>query len=119
MIHSSPHTNINQFKQLTIMKAYYIHWNYPSSADDALYYAGKDDNHFFHHKENAEKFAEDKLVEIKDKVKKGEELIEKGYNEGLTDEEDKQLDELYNYVYSDNPESYRIYEREIVFEDEE
>lgn len=101
------------------MKAYYIHWNYPPSAEDALYYAGKDDNHLFHHKENAETFAEKKLVEIHDKVKKGEELIEKGYNEGLTDEEDAQLDELYNYVYSDNPESYRIYEREIVFEDEE
>lgn len=47
------------------MKAYYIHWYYPSSADDSLYYGGTDDEKLFHHKENAEKYMEKKLQEFK------------------------------------------------------
>lgn len=101
------------------MIAYYIHWNYPASADDALYYAGKDDKHLFHHKENAEEFAKNKLAEISEKVKRGNELIEKSYDVNITDEEDEELYNLFDYVWNDNPESYTIRERDIVFEDEE
>lgn len=100
------------------MKAYYIHWNYPISADETLCYSGKDDTHLFHHKENAEEFAKNKLAEISEKVKRGNELIEKSYSVHLTDEEDEELDNLFDYVRNDNPESYIILEREIVFEDE-
>ena len=31
------------------MIAHYIHWHYPASADDANYYAGRDDDKLFHH----------------------------------------------------------------------
>lgn len=101
------------------MKAYYIHWNYSSYADETLCYSGKDDNHLFHHKENAEEFAKNKLAEIFYKVKRGNELIKKSYSVQLTDEEDEELDNLFDYVRNDNPESYIILERDIVFEDEE
>ena len=45
------------------MIAYYVHWHYPPTADDANYYAGRDDDKLFHHKENAEKYAKDKIHE--------------------------------------------------------
>lgn len=101
------------------MKVYYIHWDFDSSADTKLYFMGKVDNHLFHHKENAEAFAKNRLEEITNKVKRGEELVDKLYNEGLTNEEYEELHKLHNHVYDDNPTAYLICDREIVFEDEE
>ena len=37
------------------MIAYYVHWIYPPTADDELFYGGIDDEKLFHHQENAEK----------------------------------------------------------------
>ena len=74
------------------MKAYYIHWSYPPSADDAEYYAGVDDSRFFHHKENAEAVAEKELRE-----RKG-----------------PQFDGCFS-----EPNGYRVFPRNITFEDEE
>lgn len=74
------------------MKAYYIHWSYPPSADDAAYYAGNDDQRLFHHKENAETIAKKEL-----ETRHGE------FFDGCFDE----------------PDGYCICERDITFEDEE
>ena len=45
------------------MIAYYVHWHYPSTADNELFYGGEDDDKLFYHKENAEKYAKDKMDE--------------------------------------------------------
>lgn len=76
------------------MIAYYIYWTYPPSADDANYYAGNDDNRWFHHKENAEAIAEHEL-----------ENCTGSFFEDCWD--------------GDIPDGYRICERDITFEDEE
>lgn len=46
------------------MKAYYIHWIYPSSADASLFYGGTDDDKLFHKEENARKYMEEKLKDF-------------------------------------------------------
>lgn len=100
------------------MIAYYVHWNYPPSADGILYDYGKDDEHFFHNRDNAEKFAENSLAKIAENIKRAEYLLDKRYACTITDEEEKELDKLFGYLYNDNPDSYSIRKRDIVFEDE-
>lgn len=100
------------------MKAYYIHWNYPPSADNTLYHNGKDDEHLFHNRDNAEEFAKNKLAEISKNIDKAEYLIDKHYNSIILDEEEKELNNLIAYLCNDNPDSYSICKRDIVFEDE-
>lgn len=108
------------------MKAFYIHWNYPATADDAPYYSGTDDDKFFHHKENAVNYAEkrlkdylkytdyDRYCEIEDKSR-GE-----WYGEHCPYLSSEEEDYYHNFrIYSDSPISYNVYEREITFEDEE
>jgi hypothetical protein len=102
------------------MKAYYIHWNYPSTADDALYYSGIDDEKLFHKKENAQKYMEEKLKDFFEVKGRTEILWDKKENGTLTKEEDKELQELSEtlwYVYADSPCSGTVCEREIIFED--
>ena len=108
------------------MKAYYIHWNYPSTADDALYYSGTDDDKLFHHKENAISYAEKRMEEYLEYSDYGKycEIESKSKGEWygghcpyLSPEEE---DYYHNFSWcNDNPTSYRVYEREITFEDEE
>ena len=83
------------------MKAYYIHWSYPATADDGLYYGGDDDDRLFHHKENAEKIAKESV----------EHMVYE-----TTPEEDKEYYEMI--CCGDTPNGYTICERDIVFEDE-
>lgn len=99
------------------MKAYYIHWSYPASADDVFYYSGKDDDRLFHHKENAIKCAEDILETYKENTKKAIE-IDRKMDECLYTPTPEEHDLLY-YLYGDIPNDYTICERDIVFEDEE
>lgn len=99
------------------MKAYYIHWSYPASADDQLYYGGDDDSRLFHHKENAEKLAQDLMNKYQKMYGRWSELFAKHMAHDTTPEEDE---EYYNmHCYSDLPCSYIICERDITFEDEE
>ena len=100
------------------MIAYYIHWNYPSSADRKLYDYGKDDKHLFHSEYNAGTFAKNKLAEISKNIKRAEYLIDKHYSSNITDNEKKELNNLIKYLRNDTPDSYSIRERDIVFEDE-
>lgn len=99
------------------MKAYYVHWHYPASADDANYYAGKDDDKFFHHKENAEKYAKEQLQQWQNDEKRFYELDSKDNEEGLTSEEQEEWHKLASIIYGDLPCDYTIKEREIKFED--
>lgn len=101
------------------MIAYYIHWYYPASADDANYYAGRDDNKFFHHKDNAKKYAEKQLKQWQNDEKRFYELSNKDGEEGLTSEEQEEWHKLAPIVYGDLPDDYSIRKREIKFEDEE
>ena len=98
------------------MIAYYIHWSYPSSADDQLYYGGDDDRRFFHHKENAEKLAQELMNHYQEIYGRWSELFAKHMAHDTTPEEDK---EYYNMqCCSDLPCGYTICERDIHFEDE-
>lgn len=102
------------------MKAYYIHWNYPASADDSLYYSGSDDEKFFHKEENAKKYMEEKLKDFFGVKARSEFLFNKEKSGTLTKEENKELQELCEnlwYVYADSPCSGTVCEREIIFED--
>ena len=100
------------------MIAYYVHWHYPASADDANYYAGQDDDKLFHHKENAEKYAKKQLKQWRNDEKRFYELNIKDNEESLTSEEQEEYDKLAPIVYDDLPDDYIIRERDIKFEDE-
>ena len=99
------------------MKAYYIHWSYPATADDGLYYGGDDDDRLFHHKENAEKIAKESVEYWDKKQKRLGELFVKHMAHETTPEEDKEYYEIINY--GGTPNGYTICERDIKFEDEE
>ena len=99
------------------MKAYYIHWSYPTTADDSLYYGGDDDYRLFHHKENAEKIAKESVEHYVEKQKLLGELFAKHMAHETTPEEDEEYYELI--CYGDTPNGYTICERDIKFEDEE
>lgn len=102
------------------MKAYYIHWNYSSSADDSLYYGGQDDDKLFHHKENAEKYMEEKLKDFFGVKGRAEILFNKEKNGTITKEESKELKELCEslwYEFADSPCEGVVCERDIIFED--
>ena len=107
------------------MKAYYIHWSYPASADDQLYYSGEDDERLFHHEENAINKAKEIMAEIQKDIARYKELCNKagkewygGHCPYLSPEEEA---EYYNlrYTLDESPTSYTIYVRNIIFEDEE
>ena len=100
------------------MIAYYIHWHYSASADDANFYAGRDDDKLFHHKENAEKYAKDQISEWNDNSNRFYYLDCKDNEEGLTPEEQEEWRKLAPMVYGDLPNDYTICERDIKFEDE-
>ena len=101
------------------MIAYYIHWIYPASADDANFYAGRDDDKLFHHKENAEKYAKKQLNQWQRDERRFYELDNKDNVEGLTPEEQEEWRKLAPMVYVDLPNDYTIRKRKIEFEDEE
>ena len=98
------------------MIAYYIHWIYDVTCDDANFY-GQDDDKLYHHKENAEKYAEDKINEWNNS-NRFYYLYSKNEDSGLTPEEQEEYDKLANLVYGDLPYDYSIRERDIKFEDE-
>ena len=100
------------------MIAYYIHWNYPPTADNSNFYAGRDDDKLFHHKENAEKYAKDKINEWNDNSRRFDYLCNKEEGYGLSPEEQEEYDKLAPIVYGDIPDDYIIRERDIKFEDE-
>ena len=100
------------------MIAYYIHWHYPATADDANYYAGRDDDKLFHHKENAKSYAEKQLKQWRNDAERFYELDNKGNKEGLNPEEQEEWRKLASLVYGDLPYDYVIRERDIKFEDE-
>lgn len=100
------------------MKAFYIVWIYDSSANDANYYAGNHDEKLFYHKENAEKYAKDRIKQWKDDENKFDKLNEKDENEGLSPEEQYEWVKLARICCGDIPIDYNICEREINFEDE-
>lgn len=100
------------------MIAYYVHWHYPASADDANYYAGRDDDKLFHHKENAEKYAKEQLNQWQRDEKRFYELDDKDNKEGLTPEEQEEWRKLALIICDDLPDNYIICERDIKFEDE-
>ena len=98
------------------MKAYYIKWIYPTTADDSLFYGGMTDDKLFHNKVNAIAYAKNYLKDILDKQNKATALYDKIYNdEELTDEER----DLSVYLFGDYPSDYIVMKRDIVFEDEE
>lgn len=97
------------------MIAHYIHWRYPATADNAKYYAGRDDDKLFHHEENAEKYAKEQLKQWQNDEKRFYELDSKNNKEGLTPKEQEEWRKL---VYGDLPDDYSIRKREIKFEDE-
>ena len=101
------------------MIAYYIHWIYPPTADDANFYAGRDDSKLFHHEENSEKYAKEQLKQWQRDEKRFYELVSKDSEEGLTSEEQEEWDKLASIVCGDLPDDYSIRKREIKFEDEE
>lgn len=99
------------------MIAYYVHWIYPPSADDNLYYGGFDDERLFHREENAIAYATNFLKTLNENVLKANALDTVLEEEGRqpTDEEA----ELLSLLYYDIPSNYIIYKRDIKFEDEE
>lgn len=101
------------------MIAYYIHWSYPASADEELFYYGIDDSKFFHHEENAKKYAEKQLKQWQNDENRFFELEMKDSEKGLTPEEQEELRKLAPNIYGDLPNNYTIKEREMIFEDEE
>ena len=100
------------------MKAYYIHWIYDFTADDANFHAGQDDDKLFHHKENAEKYAKDKINEWNDNSCRFNYLNDKDEEYGLSPEEKEEWRKLALIIYGDLPCDYSICERDIKFEDE-
>ena len=100
------------------MIAYYIHWHYDNTCDDANFYAGRDDDKLFHHRENAKKYAEKQLKQWQKDENRFYELDIKDNEEGLTPEEQEEWRKLAPICYGDLPYDYNICEREIKFEDE-
>ena len=98
------------------MIAYYIHWSYPSSADDSLYYGGDDDSRLFHHKENAEALAKKLMNYYQKQHNRWQELFHKHLAHETTIQEDEEYYSIQ--CYSDLPNNYTICERDIHFEDE-
>ena len=100
------------------MIAYYVHWCYPATADDANYFGGQNDDKLFHHEENAEKYAKNKLNQIYNDNDRFNELNDKYEDEGLTLEEEVEWGKLATRLCGDLPNDYKIRKREIKFEDE-
>lgn len=100
------------------MIAYYVHWIYPPTADDELFYAGRDDNKLFHEEENAISYANKELKQYQENERRFYELDAKDENEGLNPEEKDEWTKLAVFSYSDMPYDYAIKERDIKFEDE-
>lgn len=100
------------------MIAYYIHWIYDFSADDELFLSGKTDDKLFHHKENAEKYAKDKINEWNDNSSRFDYLNNKDEEYGLSPEEKEEWTKLALICCGDLPYDYSIRERNIEFEDE-
>ena len=100
------------------MIAYYVHWHYPVTADDELFYAGRDDDKLFHKENNARSYAKKQLKQYRENERRFYELDEKDENEGLSLEEKEEWTKLSVFSYSDMPYDYTIREREIKFEDE-
>jgi hypothetical protein len=100
------------------MIAYYVHWYYPPSSDDAVYYSGEEDKKLFHKLENAENYAKNRLNKWYKEQKRFYELSDKDENEGLTPEERDEWDALAYTFCGDLPNDYKICKREIKFEDE-
>lgn len=97
------------------MKAYNIHWNYPATADDDLFYSGKADKYLFHSKVNAEKRAESLLREY---IKKQEKIddLKMRYSYGkLSQAEIEEFKSIY--TGEDLPYSFTIVDKEIEFGD--
>ena len=101
------------------MIAYYIHWRYPATADDANYYAGRDDDKLFHYEEIAKEYAENQLKQWQNDEKRFYDLDVKDNEEGLTSEEQEEWRKLANICSGDLPDSYSVRKREIKFEDED
>lgn len=99
------------------MIAYYIHWHYPFTADNELFYGGENDDKLFHHKENAEKYAKDKINEWNKASSRFEYLNNKDDYCGLSPEEREEYRRLASLLYGDLPDDYTICERYIKFED--
>ena len=100
------------------MIAYYIHWHYPSTADNELFYGGKDDDKLFHHKENAEKYAKDKMYEWNKASARFDYLGIQDDDFGLTPREREEYRRLCSLFDGDLPDDYTILHKEIKFEDE-
>lgn len=100
------------------MIAYYVHWCYPSTADDANYFGGQDSDKFFHHEENAENYAKNELNQIYNDNDRFNELNDKAEDKGLTLEEEVEWGKLATRLCGDLPNDYKICKREIKFEDE-
>lgn len=100
------------------MIAYYVHWIYPPTAEDELFYAGTDDEKLFHKEDNARDYAKKQLKQYQENERRFYELDEKDENEGLTLEEKEEWTKLAVFSYSDMPYDYDIRKREIKFEDE-
>lgn len=100
------------------MIAYYVHWIYPPTADDELFYAGRDDKKLFHEEDNARAYAEKQLKQYQENERRFYELDEKDENEGLSPEEQEEWANLAVFSYSDMPYDYGIRNRDIKFEDE-
>lgn len=100
------------------MIAYYVHWYYPASADNANFYGGQDNDKLFHHLENAENYAKNELNKIYNDNKRFNELVTKDEEEGLTIEEEIEYGKLATRLCGDLPNDYKICKREIKFEDE-
>ena len=100
------------------MIAYYVHWIYPQSADDELFYGGKNDEKLFHEEDNARAYADKQLKQYQENERRFYELDKKDENEGLSPEEKDEWTKLAVFSYSDMPYDYGICKREIKFEDE-
>jgi hypothetical protein len=100
------------------MTAYYVHWIYPFTADDELFYAGTDDEKLFHKEDNARVYAEKQLKQYQENERRFYKLDEKDENEGLSPEEKEEWTKLAVFSYSDMPYDYGIRKRDIKFEDE-
>jgi hypothetical protein len=88
------------------MIAYYVHWHYPASADDVNFYCGQDDDKLFHHKENAEKYAKDKINEWNDNCCRFTYLCDKEEEYGLTYEEQEERRKKVHGRYFNYDHSY-------------
>ena len=100
------------------MIAYYVHWHYPSTADNELFYGGKDDDKLFHHRENAETYAKNKIDEWDKASTRFDYLGVQDDDFGLTPREREEYRRLCSLFDGDLPDDYTILHKEIKFEDE-